>query len=78
MHFVCFGLCIEFYPRFPPLVVFLAYSYTPTCPIVLTIVHFDGTSILSLHNIADALIVLEFLDEFGVPSYPYLYPNTGS
>jgi hypothetical protein len=26
------------------------YSYTPTYPAVLTIVHLDGTSILSLYN----------------------------
>jgi hypothetical protein len=30
------------------------YSYTPTYPAVLTIVHLDGTSILSLYSIDQA------------------------
>jgi hypothetical protein len=31
----------------------------PTYSIVLTIVHFDGTSILSLHTILEALVLIE-------------------
>jgi hypothetical protein len=33
-----------------PLHLLRRYSYTPTYPTVLTIVHLDGTSILSLYN----------------------------
>jgi hypothetical protein len=39
-------LCLRSYRCLPS----GAYSYTPTYPAVLTIVHSDGTLILSLHN----------------------------
>jgi hypothetical protein len=43
-----FGFCLCSYC---PLHLLRLYSYTPTYPTVLTIVHLDGTSILSLDTI---------------------------
>ena len=44
---VLFLLCL-----LPPATLFLCLYARPTYSIVLTIVHSDGTSILSLHNIS--------------------------